>query len=298
MHLGGFPKDERIQAKAVIYSNVVVAFKMLLEITRDKKIDFAEEMTGFYSAVLQDAETVVDSDQVFRDARVKQAMLALWSNRAVQRAITESQEFILNETLAFYFQGTIRIFDPYWLPTDEDMLHARLKTTGITETVFELKQLTFRMMDVGGQRSERKKWIHCFEGVHCLLFVASLSGYDQCLVEDINANQMHESLVLFDSLVHSEWFKDKPIILFLNKLDLFRKKLAVSPLSVFFPDYRGKDSDEGAAKSFFAAKFKAVDDSREIYVHYTNATDTSLLETTMEDVQDMLVRRNLQSLLT
>ena len=40
------------------------------------------------------------------------------------------------------------------------------------------------MFDVGGQRSERKKWVHCFEGVHCLLFVAALSGYDQCLVED------------------------------------------------------------------------------------------------------------------
>ena len=43
------------------------------------------------------------------------------------------------------------------------------------------------MFDVGGQRSERKKWVHCFEGVHCLLFVAALSGYDQCLVEDKTA---------------------------------------------------------------------------------------------------------------
>lgn len=67
------------------------------------------------------------------------------------------------------------------------MLQARLRTTGITETLFELKQLNFRMMDVGGQRSERKKWIHCFEGVQCLLFMVALSGYDQCLVEDQNA---------------------------------------------------------------------------------------------------------------
>lgn len=40
------------------------------------------------------------------------------------------------------------------------------------------------MFDVGGQRSERKKWIHCFEHVHCLLFLVAISGYDQCLVED------------------------------------------------------------------------------------------------------------------
>lgn len=67
------------------------------------------------------------------------------------------------------------------------MLHSRLRTTGITETLFELGQINFRMMDVGGQRSERKKWIHCFEGVQCLLFMVALSGYDQCLVEDQTA---------------------------------------------------------------------------------------------------------------
>lgn len=40
------------------------------------------------------------------------------------------------------------------------------------------------MFDVGGQRSERKKWIHCFEGVTCIIFCAALSAYDTVLVED------------------------------------------------------------------------------------------------------------------
>jgi guanine nucleotide-binding protein subunit alpha len=70
------------------------------------------------------------------------------------------------------------------MPNDQDMLRSRLRTTGITETVFELGELTYHMFDVGGQRSERKKWIHCFEGVQCLMFLVALSGYDQCLVED------------------------------------------------------------------------------------------------------------------
>lgn len=86
-----------------------------------------------------------------------------------------------------YFRNLDRMFRPDWMPDDQDMLHARLRTTGITETLFEMGHLNFRMMDVGGQRSERKKWIHCFEGVQCLLFMVALSGYDQCLVEDQNA---------------------------------------------------------------------------------------------------------------
>ena len=86
-----------------------------------------------------------------------------------------------------YYNSIDRLFTPDWLPNNQDMLHSRLRTTGITETLFELGQINFRMMDVGGQRSERKKWIHCFEGVQCLLFMVALSGYDQCLVEDQNA---------------------------------------------------------------------------------------------------------------
>lgn len=86
-----------------------------------------------------------------------------------------------------YFDSIDRLFEPDWLPNNNDMLHSRLRTTGITETLFELESANFRMMDVGGQRSERKKWIHCFEGVNCLLFMVALSGYDQCLVEDQTA---------------------------------------------------------------------------------------------------------------
>ena len=40
------------------------------------------------------------------------------------------------------------------------------------------------MLDVGGQRSERKKWIHCFEGVTSIIFCVAMSEYDLVLAED------------------------------------------------------------------------------------------------------------------
>ena len=90
-------------------------------------------------------------------------------------------------TIHSYYSNIDRLFARDYLPSDQDVLRSRLRTTGITETLFELGQLNYHMFDVGGQRSERKKWVHCFEGVHCLMFVAALSGYDQCLVEDKTA---------------------------------------------------------------------------------------------------------------
>lgn len=44
--------------------------------------------------------------------------------------------------------------------------------------------LLLRMFDVGGQRSERKKWIHCFEGVTAIIFIVAMSEYDLTLAED------------------------------------------------------------------------------------------------------------------
>ena len=86
------------------------------------------------------------------------------------------------------------------------------------------------MFDVGGQRNERKKWIHCFENVTAVIFVAAISEYDQVLYEDDTTNRMHEALELFDEICNSRWFRETSIILFLNKRDLFNEKISRVPV--------------------------------------------------------------------
>merc|ERR1719290_139789 len=68
-------------------------------------------------------------------------------------------------------------------PTEQDILRTRVKTTGIVEVHFSFKNLNFKLFDVGGQRSERKKWIHCFEDVTAIIFCVAMSEYDQVLHE-------------------------------------------------------------------------------------------------------------------
>jgi len=194
-----------------------------------------------------------------------------------------------------------RLFTKDYLPTDQDILRTRLRTTGISETDFDLGNLTYRMFDVGGQRSERKKWIHVFDNVQVVLFLVAISGYDHALVEDRNGNQMHEALMLWESISNSKYFEKSALILFLNKIDLFREKLSsgMSPITKHFPDYHGKNTDVDAAQSFFANKFRNLvrNSNKEVYIHYTNATDTDLLKKTMASVQDMIVQRNLNQLI-
>ena len=80
-----------------------------------------------------------------------------------------------------------RLFKKDYLPSNQDILRAKSRTTGICETLFDLGSYTYRMVDVGGQRSERKKWIHAFDNVHAVLFVAAINEYDQALADDRDA---------------------------------------------------------------------------------------------------------------
>ena len=85
-----------------------------------------------------------------------------------------------------YLSSIDRISCGDYVPTEQDVLRARVPTTGIVEYTFLIENITFRMVDVGGQRSERRKWIHCFENVTSIMFLAALSEYDQVLAESDN----------------------------------------------------------------------------------------------------------------
>lgn len=70
------------------------------------------------------------------------------------------------------------------------------------------------MFDVGGQRSERKKWIHCFEGVTAIIFCVALSAYDLVLAEDEEMVRGRELWWRGPSLVGSDWGQYRLHILF------------------------------------------------------------------------------------
>jgi guanine nucleotide-binding protein subunit alpha len=69
---------------------------------------------------------------------------------------------------------------------------------------------------------------------------------------------MQEALMLFESIVNSQWFSKSSLILFLNKIDLFKEKLLTSPITKYFPDYHGDHTDAKLASKFFQTKFKGL----------------------------------------
>ncbi|KAF8467287.1 guanine nucleotide binding protein, alpha subunit [Kalaharituber pfeilii] len=296
IHTSGFSKSDRDDYRVIIFSNLLTSLKLILEAMENYEIKFEnKENEKYVDTIHTDRE--LGTGEFFPN-EYQPAFRSLWLDRGVQETVHRGNEFALHDNLAYYFENLDRLFSSTYIPSDQDILRSRLKTTGITETVFDLGALTYRMFDVGGQRSERKKWIHCFENVTALLFLVAISGYDQCLVEDKDANQMQEALMLFESICNSQWFLQTSIILFLNKEDLFRKKLPFSPVRKYFPDYTGDPKSFKQASEFFQGNFRRLNrnPTKDIYVHFTNATDTNLLKITMSSVQDMILQKNLQTL--
>ena len=100
----------------------------------------------------------------------------------------------------------LSIIDPNYKASQADMLLTRIRTSGIVEEEYLIDGVSFCMYDVGGQRNERKKWIHCFDDVNAVIFVVALSEYDQMLFEDNTVNRMVEAIALFEEVRHSQMF--------------------------------------------------------------------------------------------
>ncbi|XP_010766038.1 guanine nucleotide-binding protein subunit alpha-11-like [Notothenia coriiceps] len=153
-----------------------------------------------------------------------------------------------------------------------------------------------RMVDVGGQRSERRKWIHCFENVTSIMFLVALSEYDQVLVESDNENRMEESKALFRTIITYPWFQNSSVILFLNKKDLLEEKIMYSHLVDYFPEFDGPQRDAQAGREFILKMFVDLnpDSDKIIYSHFTCATDTENIRFVFAAVKDTILQLNLK----
>ncbi|CDR39671.1 RHTO0S04e07668g1_1 [Rhodotorula toruloides] len=293
IHLSGFTASELEAYRQQIFVNVRDGMRAVFQVMEEEGLDFADSGLAANRELVATARDLRDGEPF--PWPVIAAVQAMAADPACRAVVARGSEVSVPESLPYFLSQLCRLADPRYQPTDQDVLRCRQKTTGVSETTFKNRHMEYRIFDVGGQRSERKKWIHCFENVTAILFLASLAGYDQVLIEDRDSNQMQEALMLFDSICNSQWFVRTSMILFLNKQDVFKERTSVSPISAFFPDYTGPDLDYHAGQEYFKARFTRLNrsSSKEVYTHFTTAIDTSLVKVVMTSVYDIILNNNL-----
>lgn len=224
----------------------------------------------------------------------------LWSSKLTQDLINsnKSSSFYLMDSTSYFLNpaNLNRILNTQdYKPTLQDVLRSRQKTSGIFDTHVQMgSDMKLHFFDVGGQRSERKKWIYCFDNVTLVIFCVSLSEYDQFLLEDKAQNRFQESLILFENVVNSRWFSRTSVVLFLNKIDLFAEKLKTKPLKNYFPDYTGGDDINKATKYILWRFVKLNRANLSIYPHVTQATDTSNIRLVFAAIKETVLENALR----
>ncbi|KAG6826267.1 hypothetical protein H0H92_000505 [Tricholoma furcatifolium] len=208
---------------------------------------------------------------------------SLWMDEKVQEAWGRGNEVAVPDNLAYFFSSLDRLFDPAYVPLEQDILRSTARTTGINET--ELYFKGHQMLIVDEREEEMDKLLPGWD-VTSILFFVSLSGYDQCLVED----REEDVMMLWSSICQTPWFKSTSLvctylpcgpdvlstilrkILFLNKSDLFEEKIPSSDIKTFFPDFDGPPRDARAGEDYFKRKFAKIAQTenqlktREIYI--------------------------------
>jgi len=293
IHGTGYSEDDKRSFIRIVYQNIFMAMNSMIRAMDTLNISYKDPQNEENASLIRqiDHETVTTFEEQFVDA-----IKCLWADSGIQECYDRRREYQLTDSAKYYLDDVDRITQPDYLPSLQDILRVRSPTTGIIEYPFDLDSIIFRMVDVGGQRSERRKWIHCFENVTSIMFLVALSEYDQVLVESDNENRMEESKALFRTIITYPWFQNSSVILFLNKKDLLEEKIMHSHLVDYFPEYDGPKKDAQMAREFILRMFVDLnpDPDKIIYSHFTCATDTENIRFVFAAVKDTILQLNLK----
>ena len=277
LHVQGFSDEERREKATEIKRNI---FEAIQDITRfmpllHPPVHLADDSNEKHLDVIHKIN--LDETDDFTDEAYDSAKI-LWEDEGVQESYRRSHEYHLIDCAKYFLDEIDIVRDPDFIPTDQDVLHARRTTTEIQKIEFTVRiasrygggTQSFWMFDVGGQRGERRKWIQVFDGISAVLFLVASSGFNTKIREDNYTNRLTESLRLFEEVWASKYLSNSGFILFLNKQDILKQKIeSGARMEDYFPDFENyypqnlsKEDDPNdpytRARYFIRDKFLAI----------------------------------------
>ncbi|OJT15553.1 Guanine nucleotide-binding protein alpha-4 subunit [Trametes pubescens] len=228
----------------------------------------------------------------------------LWEHPAV-RKLRDRRRLKLEEWAEYFLNNIERVSAPGYLPTIEDILHARIQTMGVAEHVFDMsvhgRNTRWHLFDVGGARGQRHTWIPYFDDATAIIFLAPVSAFDQYLDEDPRTNRIDDSLQLFKQICSNALLKRAHLVLFLNKTDVLRAKINNGvKVNKYITSYGDRANEYDTVVAYFKAHFTQVhrrtnENNRVLFTHLTSAVNTKAMQSIITDVRDSIFRGYLKS---
>ncbi|KAI0328348.1 G-protein alpha subunit [Cubamyces sp. BRFM 1775] len=226
----------------------------------------------------------------------------LWWHPGVQ-SLVKGNKLRLEEYAAFFLGNIRRIAQPDFLPSNEDILHVRLQTIGVTEHQFDINlggtHYNWLLYDVGGARGQRHAWVPYFDDATAIIFLAPISAFDQYLEEDPRTNRIDDSLQLFTAICSNKLLANAALVLMLNKTDLLRQKLEAGiKVRKYISSYGDRPNDFEEVSEYFRAHFIQVHRRKDIshrplFLHFTSMLDIKATQSIIINVGEAIMRSHL-----
>ncbi|KAF9069006.1 guanine nucleotide-binding protein [Rhodocollybia butyracea] len=267
--------------------------------SEDMELKKSEEI---HDALVQDISRMLEV--------CKDDVRELWANPTV-KALIARRRLKLDEWSEFFLRHITRVAAADYVPSTDDILHARIQTMGVAEHIFDVnihgKTVAWHLFDVGGARGQRHTWVPYFDDANAIIFVAPVSAFDQVnfanlpVEEDPRTNRIDDSLQLFTQICSSPLLKNVHLVLFLNKTDLLRSKLDNGlKVQKYITSFGNRSNDYETVVQYFRAHFLQVhrrnnENRRVLYTHFTSVVDTKATQRIIGNVRDSIFRGYLQS---
>ncbi|KAI8901317.1 guanine nucleotide binding protein, alpha subunit [Globomyces pollinis-pini] len=268
--------------------------KNIIEICQKIVADLDDSIKEKYENVATIETTDLQSS--YLDDQMIKSISTFWNEPVIQSEF-EKIKADVPESTTYFFQNLSQKVSIASVLTNEDILLIRTVTQQITDTVFIIEKLTFHFYDVSGLKHHRKHWIAYFEDVLTIVFVVSLSSYDQVMVEDMKTNRMNDAIDLFDQMVNHPLLAKPDMMIFYNKKDLFDKKIKQSPLKNYFPDYNGREYSVDDGYNYFKRRFKNACKSETKFLNHflTCCTDTTFMRSVIKVLIQSIMKNKMKN---
>ncbi|VDP20457.1 unnamed protein product [Soboliphyme baturini] len=303
---GEFSYEKSQEYKKIIYGNIVNDMRTLIA-AHDDFPDLPLQFPDRSLPCIQQIKNFVIRSNLVDEHHfmaIAPAIETLWNDNALKRTYDRRNQFQLADSCKYFFDDIARVKHRDYMPTNRDIIMCRKATRGINELTFNIQNVPFRFVDVGGQRSERQRWCECFAGITSILFLVASNEYDQIVFEDRRqkTNRLLESREVYETVVNNKFFTSVSFILFLNKTDLLTNKLSAptaSDIRKYFPKFTGNPRKLQDVQFFILELFKNVrrNTSQPFFYHFTTAIDTDNIRRVFQDCKEIILHQNLESLM-
>jgi len=225
---------------------------------------------------------------------------SIWKEKTFRKIWEENRKYFHNSHLDYFIENLARITSDDYVPTNQDIVRSRQFTIGASTTTFYYQNFWWKIIDVGGQIPERRKWSNIVRenAIKGLVYFVALDEYNVYSQEEKGKTNMQVSLKVWSDVVSGEEFSGM-FLLFLNKMDNFEEIISnnYDDFKKVYTKYKGGETPEECANfikdMFIKRAVKTGKEEKNLFAHFTCAIDGDKIAVTWRSLYEYIVSKRM-----